>query len=180
MILSANMLVMLTAQYSYETRNSLIYTMLQSWADMRGLTGTAKFMRSQAKGERGHADMVLNYIHDRNEQLAGVDIVPFEGPPESFAAVLASVQATERATTEQIRAILEQANAEGDMATCAWLNQPGGLVLEQVEEEATIQTILDRLAARRGMVSLDEGEINQAEMPGEVIHDMDRWIGKLA
>lgn len=178
MIISANILSLLCRQYSHELANSIFYASLGSWAEMRGLDGTAAFMAKQSKGERDHADMVLGYIHDRNEQLA---FQPLEVPDlgvASFKEMFDKTQARERETTDAIAEIKSQAEAEGDMMTCAWLMQPAGLIIEQVEEENTIQTILDRLSARMGNVMLDSSDVSMAEMPGEVIHDIDCWIGK--
>lgn len=176
MTISSNILAMLTAQYYHEVGNSILYTLLQSWADMRGLDGTAGFFASQAKGERGHAKMVLNYIHDRNEQLGLAPIPDVGALPDTFVGQFDAALARELLTTEMIKAIREQAYIEGDMMTCSWLDQPGGLVLEQVEEESTIQTILDRIIARSGNIPLDAADVTPAELPGNVIHDIDVWL----
>lgn len=178
MILSANLLTLLCRQYAHEVTNSLVYASFQSWADMRGLDGTAAFFASQAKGERDHADMVLKYIHDRSEQLAVMPIdVSGAVAPSSFVGLFLAAQELERGTSDAIAEIRAQAEVERDMMTCAWLVQPSGLVMEQIEEEATIQTILDRITARRGLVPLNgELEADMAEMPGEIIHDIDCWI----
>lgn len=176
MVLSANMLSLLSAQYGHETANSLFYTALQSWAEMRGLDGTAAFMAGQAAGERKHADMVLAYIHDRNEQL---NLGPINVPPASpahFLDVFTLAQAREVATTESVLSIKAQAEAEGDAATCAWLYAPGGLVLEQVEEERVIQSVLDRIKARTGGINFAGETVPAADTPGEVIHDIDAWL----
>lgn len=178
MIISANVLNLLCKQYSHELANSIFYAALQSWAEMRGLDGAAAFMDKQSKGERSHADMVLGYIHSRNEQLA---FMPLDVPDLavlSFVDLFTKAQERELATTEAIGAIREQAEAERDMMTCAWLMQPTGLIIEQIEEENTIQTILDRISARMGNVPLDSADVYQAEMPGEVMHDIDVWISK--
>lgn len=177
MILSANILNLLCRQYAHETANSLFYTALQSWADMRGLDGTASFFHDQANGERAHADMVLDYIHDRNEQLR-IDPIDTSAvtAPGTYIGLFVSAQERERATSEAIAEIRGQAQVERDMMTCAWLDGPGGLVLEQLEEEATISSILDRINARSGNVDLVSGDIVQAEMPGNVIHDIDCWL----
>jgi len=181
MILSANVLTLLCRQYSHEIANSLFYASLQSWAEMRGLDGTAAYMAAQAKGELAHADKVLRYIHDRNEQLALAPLEIQATAPASFVDLFMLSQARERLTTDMIAAIKAQAEAEGDMLTCAWIVQPSGLAMEQIEEERTIQTILDRITARRGMVPLDASEgVDMAEMPGNVIHDIDCWIKGLA
>jgi len=173
MILSANVLTLLCRQYSHEIANSLFYALLQSGAEMRGLDGTAAYMAHQSTHEREHADMILGYIHDRNEQLtiAGLDLPP--ASPASFVDLFVLAQARERLTTDMIAEICTQADAEGDWLTRAWLMQPDGLAMEQIEEERTTQAILDRIAARRGMVDM-------AEMPGNVVHDIDCWIKGLA
>ena len=181
MILSANILALLCRQYSHEIANSLFYASLQSWAEMRGLDGTAGYMAKQGAEELKHAGQVLDYIHDRNEQmtLAGIEL-PVEYPA-SFVDLFTLAQTRERLTTDMIAAIKAQADSEGDMLTQAWLVQPSGLVIEQIEEERTIQSILDRISTRRGMVPLDASEgVDMAEMPGNVIHDVDCWIKGLA
>ena len=181
MILSANVLTLLCRQYSHEIANSLFYASLQSWAEMRGLDGTAAYMAHQSTHEREHADMILRYIHDRNEQLtiAGLDLPP--ASPASFVDLFMLAQARERLTTDMIAEIDTQAEAEGDMLTCAWILQPSGLAMEQIAEEREAQTILDRITARRGMVQLDASEgIDMAEMPGNVVHNIDCWIKGLA
>jgi ferritin len=165
MILSANMISFLTAQYGNETANSVFYASLQSWAEMRGLDGTAAFLEKQSKGERDHADMILSYIHDRNEQLKSVDMSILPAVPVDFPSLFAMVQGREQATSEQIYAIKAQAEAEGDAMTCAWIMQPGGLILEQCEEERLIQTIIDRITIRG--------------TDAATAHDIDVWISGL-
>lgn len=165
-MLSASILTMLNAQYNSETANGVAYAMLQSWSEMRGLNGAAAFFRNQSADEFGHASEVLKYIHSRNEQLTSCNVQCATVSPVDYADLFTIAQTIERTTTEQVFAIKAQAEAEGDHATCAWLQQPGGLILEQVEEENTIQTILDRITAR--------GEIGY----GQAVHDIDCWIAK--
>jgi ferritin len=162
MILSANMLAFLTAQYGHETGNSLFYAALWSWAEMRGLDGTAAFFAAQSKDEQEHAEKVLAYIHDRNEQLGAISVDFSPTVPADFAGLFTLAQAREQATTAQIYALKAQAMAENDYATCAWLDAPGGLILEQIEEERVIQNILDRIAIR----GTDPA----------AVHDIDVWI----
>lgn len=179
MILSANILTLLCRQYAHEIANSLFYTSLQAWASMRGLPGTAGYFRAQAIGERAHADMVLDYIDSRNEQLQimPIDMSGIDHSPSSFVDVFVAAQERERATTASIAEIKAQADAEHDMMTSAWLSLPTGLIMEQVEEESSIQSILDRITARRGLLPLSFSDFaDMAEMPGEVIHDIDTWI----
>jgi len=169
-MISANILTLLTAQYAHEISNALSYTLMQSWADMRGLNGTAAFFRKQAADEQAHAAKVLDYIHARSEQLASLpDIVPVQAAG-TFVAQFDAARSIEIDTTAAIAKIHAQAMAEGDMMTCAWLAQPGGLILEQVEEENTIQSIIDRIVVRA------VGAFAGAELDGDVVHDIDCWL----
>jgi ferritin len=163
MILSGNVLKLLTVQYSHEIGNFIFYTALQSWADMRGLTGTSAFFRKQAEGERTHADKILEYIHSRNQQLTPDVIgIPTE-TPSNFTDLFTLSLEREQMTSELILSIKAQAEAESDGGTCQWLLDPDGLIKEQVEEENIIQTILDRIAFD----------------PTASPHFLDLWIGGL-
>lgn len=162
MLLSATMLSALSAQYAQEVSNALFYARLQSWAEMRGLDGAAAHFERQADDEMGHAKKVLGYIHDRNEELQPLPVTVSPDAPADFVSAFRMAQERERATSDAIALLLAQ--AEGDPMTCAWLTQPGGLVLEQVEEERLAQTILDRITAR--------GEENT----GNATHDIDCWL----
>jgi ferritin len=162
MILSANMLTFLSAQFIKEIYNSVAYAQLQSWADMHGFNGAAKFFASQSSDEVGHSKEVLDYIHARNEMVSA--------PPSSlgpiaipgYEGLFRFALALEQETTEALYAIKAQADAEGDLMTCAWLMRSGGLILEQVEEENVIQTILDRIDSR----GIDPA----------AAHDIDVWL----
>lgn len=166
MILSENMLALLSAQYAHEYSNALFYDALHSWADMRGFDGSAAFLKAQSDGERAHAAKVLAYIGDRNAELAPMVPEIVAAKPATLLELFQSVRTRETDTTDAIYAIRAQAEAEGDAATCAWLMQPDGLIIEQIEEERVSQTILDRWAMR----SVGGG------VSGEIDHDMDVWI----
>lgn len=171
MLLSSNLLALLSAQYAHEISNSVFYSLLASWASMRGLDGTAKLCTNQADGEIGHAKSVIAYIDARNEQIAYAPLLPAPEQPSTFLDVFRLIQERERGTTEAILAIKREADLESDCATSAWLSRPDGLILEQVEEENLVQTILDRLSVRLGQTTGEDGA---------AIHDMDVWIGGLA
>lgn len=180
MILSANMLSLLSRQYAIEVENALRYASLMTWSEMRGLDGTSAFFEKQSVGESDHAAIVLKYIHSRNEQMVASSITWPGTFPESFVDQFLIAQETERATTEALSAIYAQATIEGDCLTSAWLMQASGLLMEQIEEERIIQTILDRVTARRGLVPLNGlSDTFMAELPGEIIHDIDVWIKDL-
>ncbi len=166
-VLSQSMLEKLGEQYSHETHNSLRYYQFAIFAEFAGLTGCAKLFRSQAEGERGHADKIMNYVIDKNAILPvsisfmDPDVVPSENVVRIFEQVLA----LEVGTTAKIESLLENARAEKDYMTEQWLLDPEGLVKEQVEEENLAQTVLDR--------------IRQMGTSSSLIHDLDVWISEM-
>jgi len=143
--LSATIREALSLQYAHEVANSLKYRYRQSWAEFRGLTGAAKYFAKEAEGETAHANMVLSYLIDRNEELLIKPIPNAELPIADFVTIFKTSQEVELATTELIKGLLVAARSEADFQTEQWLLRPDGLLAIQTEEENEIQTILDRI-----------------------------------
>lgn len=160
--ITENVLILLQEQFRHETSNNLRYTIRASWARFRGLEGIADFFDKEAEGESGHAAKVRKYIEDRNEALepapyAFNETGYFANVPELFTTALE----VERGTTEKLQGIYAEAWKMGDYLTCEWLRD---LLMEQIEEENTYQTILDRITA-------------MGEYPARD-HDLDAWIAE--
>ncbi len=96
MILSANMLLLLSRQYSHEMANSIFYRLLASWAEMRGLDGTAKFFAGQSADEIKHAESVAAYIEERNEELSFDVLAPVNTKPATYSDAFTAAQDVER------------------------------------------------------------------------------------
>jgi len=178
--ISTSTLQLLQSQYAHENHNQFIYSRLATWCDFYGMTGTASFLRKQAKGEADHAEKVLSFIVARNEQLT--DTLPlYEQPkPSNFRNCFEILYDREVLTTEKLSGIYKQAVVEYDTLTAQWLMSDSGLLKEQVEEENTIQTILDRIDARMNMsLSVSVEPISQAPDSGGALHDLDAFIGGL-
>lgn len=160
--LSAATLALLQDQYRHEASNHLRYESRSSWARFRGLEATADFFHREAKGEAHHARKVQKWIEDRNEELIPE---PFEYTDSSqfadFASLFVTAMQVELTTTEKLQAIYKAALNEGDIQLCTQVSE---LIIEQIEEENTYQTIIDRIVAR----GTDPG----------AIHDIDVWIGE--
>jgi ferritin len=163
MKLSNTIKQLLNDQYRHESRNHWLYKQRQSWCDFRGLTGCAAYFKQEAAGEYGHAEIVLDYILDRNEELK-ISPFMFDAPDLGNDATLLSLFETaldvEYGTTAALQNIYTQACAEGDYMTAAWLFDK--LIPAQVDEENEYQTIIDRF----GMY---------AQAPARDT-DMDAWI----
>jgi ferritin len=165
--LSQGMIDKLAFQYKHETSNSLRYFQRATFADSIGLSGIAKFFRREAKGERGHADIVFKFANSRNICLPISGLAfddPDFNPGTSPIVLFETAMVVEQETTALLEAMLTLANQERDYMTAQWLLDPAGLIKEQVEEENLYQSILDHIAQMKGSASL--------------VHDVDRWILK--
>ena len=105
--------------------------------------GFAKWMRMQSTEEYGHATKLYDYLRERH---ATIELKTIEAPQpdygprplEMFEASLAQ----EQAVTQQINNLYELALKEKDYATLQFLTW---FLQEQVEEENTVQDMVDRL-----------------------------------
>ncbi len=105
--------------------------------------GFAKWMRTQAGEEYTHAMKLFDYLRERNAtiQLAAIDAPKTEYGPRPIELFEVSF-AQEQGVTQQINDIYELALREKDYATLQFLTW---FLQEQVEEEHTVQDIVDRL-----------------------------------
>jgi len=167
-VISQSMIEALSKQYHHEVANSLRYYQRAIFADVSGLTGIAKFFKSQAEDERGHADKIMAYAIDRNVilTLSGFHFGdPDINPGTSIVTAFETAKQVELETSAMLEDILALARSENDYMTEQWLLDKDGLIREQIEEEALYQTILDRVDRMIGSASL--------------VHDLDIWIGSL-
>lgn len=128
-------------QIALELESSTVYLQMSAFLAGQSLTGMASWMRLQSEEERTHALTFLDYVLDRgNDVLISELPAPRTGytdPLDVFRAALAHEQRVSRAIAD----LYETATAT-DTMSLALLQ---GFLTEQVEEEATVKTIVDRL-----------------------------------
>ncbi len=141
-MLSEKMLNILNEQVSKEAYASHLYLAMASWADVQGLEGISSWFYAQAEEERGHMLKFIHYINERG----GHAIVPvIEQPPKEFEGVKELFDASlehEQMVTAAINDIVSLALEEKDYTTNNWLQW---FVDEQLEEETSVQAIIDKL-----------------------------------
>jgi len=132
----------LNEQIVKEGYSSNLYLSMASWADKEGYAGVAQWIFAQAEEERMHMMKFFHFINERG----GHAIVPsFEEPPASFEGIkelFDQVMAHEQFISGSINDIVALAIEEKDFATHNWVQW---FVTEQVEEEASVQLIIDKL-----------------------------------
>ena len=140
MALTKELEAALNDQVTLELESAHQYLALSAWLEGEGLPGMAHWMRMQAGEENGHAMKFFEFLVDRN---ARVTLGPLAAPISDFDSVIdvfrASLAAEQRVTAaiNNIYAIATDARDFASYPLLDWF------VNEQVEEEATVQQIID-------------------------------------
>ena len=137
----------LNEQINKELYSSYLYLSMSAYAQTLGLPGVANWMKIQAKEELTHANKFFDYIHERNGRvmLKAIDAVDteFGSVIELFEKVLHH----EEYVTSLINNLMDISIELSDHATRSMLMW---FVDEQVEEEAAVQEIIDKLKMVEG------------------------------
>jgi ferritin len=133
----------LNAQIKNELQAHYNYLGMSAHFEKTAYLGFAKWMRVQAGDEYTHAMKLFDYLRERNAtiQLAAIDAPRTEYGPKPVEVFEISL-AQEQGVTQQIHDLYELALHDKDYATLQFLTW---FLQEQVEEENTVQDIVDRL-----------------------------------
>ena len=141
-MLSKKMEEILNAQVEKEGYSSHLYLAMASWADTQGYEGISNWFYAQAEEERLHMLKFVHYINERG----GHSIVPLiEKPPVDFPSVKTIFEESlhhEQFITASINNIVALSIEEKDFTTHNWIQW---FVTEQLEEETSVQRIIDKL-----------------------------------
>ena len=137
----------LNRQVRKEATASQIYLSLGAWADSEGFAGVANFLFRHAQEERNHMIKVMDYIMERGGRVRITGIDEPANDPENLQECLEKVFQHEVDNTEAIYEIVNLAQEEKDWAT--W-NFGQWFVKEQIEEEALVLDLLDKLKVAGG------------------------------
>jgi ferritin len=142
-------------QIEREGFSSNLYVAMASWAETSGFSGVAAWLYSQADEERLHMLKFIKYINERG----GKAVIPALKKPvsdyKSVEDVFKEVLKHEEFVTESINEIVALTLEEKDFNTHNFLQW---FVFEQVEEEASVRTIIDkiRLVGNNNMYQFDK------------------------
>ena len=132
----------LNDQVSKEGYSSTLYLAMASWAEVNGYQGVAKWLYIQSDEERIHMLKFIKYINERG----GMAIVPeLKKPPVEYKnvkAMFVMVLKHEEYISKSINEIVGSCVEEKDFTTNSWIQF---FVNEQIEEESSAKTILDKL-----------------------------------
>ena len=141
-------------QIEREGYSSNLYLAMASWAETSGFSGVAGWLYAQADEERVHMLKFIKYVNERG----GKAVVPaFNKPPVDYKSVeelFKEVLKHEEFVTSSINEIVALTLEEKDFNTHNFLQW---FITEQVEEEASVGKILDKvnLVGKNNMYQFD-------------------------
>ncbi|MGB4864064.1 MAG: ferritin [Tepidiformaceae bacterium] len=144
-------------QIQLEFESSFTYLQMGADFELRSLPGMANWMRMQSSEEHGHAMKFIQFVLDRGGNLELKAIAAPAATPETVVATFEAALHHEQRVSKAIHELYGKALAGADYSSLPLLQW---FVNEQVEEESTVSTILDRLKMvgddRTGLLFLDK------------------------
>lgn len=132
----------LNEQIVKEAYSSNLYLAMASWAENKGLPGTAQWIYAQADEERVHLLKFIKYVNERG----GSAVVPAIEKPKFTAKnvkdLFKEILKHEEFISASINEIAALCVAEKDFATQNWIQW---FITEQIEEEASVRSVIDVL-----------------------------------
>jgi ferritin len=132
----------LNLQIEREDYSSQLYLSMASWAENNGFEGVSNWLYAQTEEERVHMLKLIKYVNDRD----GIAAIPgIDTPPTDFGDVFTmfdKVLAHEQYISGTINEIVAVCISENDYTTQNWIQW---FVNEQIEEEASVKAIIDKL-----------------------------------
>ncbi len=132
----------LNMQINKELFSEYLYLSMATYFAAEGLSGFESFFIVQAQEERFHAMKFYNFVNERGGRVL---LKKLEDPKTDFVSVKEIFELAlghERFISKSIYELMDLAIEEKDHATKSFLNW---FVDEQVEEEASMEAILDKL-----------------------------------
>ncbi|WP_321331074.1 ferritin [uncultured Bacteroides sp.] len=132
----------INGQIAAELWSGNLYLSMSFYFEKEGFSGFASWMKKQSQEEIGHAYAMADYLIKRGGEakVGKIDVVP--GGWGTVIEVFEHSYEHECHVSKMIDELVSLASADKDNATQDFL---WGFVREQVEEEATVQGIIDKL-----------------------------------
>ena len=153
---------LLQKQFTMERQAYNYYLALSVECEAKKLPGCAKWFRKQSEEEMTHAMRIFDFLLDIGEKPQVVEVKDYSASASMFASekteilflrrVFESALSHEQEVTKAIHAIAKQSIDDGDFA-CLEIIQ--WFVKEQVEEEKSVQDILDKIDVCTNVFLLD-------------------------
>lgn len=165
--LSPDLLQAMNLHVTQELAASHSYLQAASYLHELGLDGMSRWMMVQSEEERLHARKFIDHVHARHGTVR-LEQIPAPPPSTGKARdVFALALRLEEETTARIHRLHAASETAGDVALRIFLEW---FVQEQVGEEDTLRTLLDRFALAgddRGALLLLDQEFGRRVAAGK-------------
>lgn len=132
----------LNGQINAEMYSSYLYLSMEAYFQSLSLAGFARWMRAQVQEEMFHAMKFYGFVNERGGVVTLDAIKKPESEWKSPLAAFEHILEHEQLVTSLINDLVELSISEKDHATSIFLQW---FVSEQVEEEASVGEVLDKL-----------------------------------
>ena len=155
-MISKKMQEALNGQVAAEFYSAYLYLSMSAYLESIDLKGFANWMRVQYQEEVSHAEKIFDHVIERDGRAV---VKAWEAPPAEWKSALDVFETAykhEQKVTGLINGLVDIAVSEKDHATQIFLQW---FVNEQVEEEASVKTIVQQLKllgdSRAGLFQID-------------------------
>ena len=142
MAMKTNLVQAFHTQIQAEFQSAYVYLSMATWFTENNLPGFATWMRVQWEEETQHAMKLVDFLHNRGEPVVLHEIASPTATYSSPLDVFERVREHEQKITASINALYELSLQEKDLPSQIVLQW---FINEQVEEEATVVDIIERL-----------------------------------
>ncbi len=129
-------------QINRELYSAYLYTSMEHWFMKKGLKGFANWFKVQAGEELNHARKIMDYINERGGRIRLKAVSMPDSDWQNILSVFENSLSHEEYVTSEINRISELAEEEKDKASEIFLQW---FIQEQIEEESSINSIIDAL-----------------------------------
>ena len=140
--MNAKVLKAVNDQIQAELESGYQYLALSLLANDKSMPGTSQWLRMQWQEETGHAMKLVEHVHSRGGSVQLKSITVQQPKWKSLMNTFESVLEHEMSITKLINSLYELALSEKDYPLQILLQW---YINEQVEEEGSVNTILERL-----------------------------------
>jgi ferritin len=140
----------LNKQIRIEAESSQVYLAMAVWAEVKGLEGISNFMYEHSDEEREHMLKLIKFVDERGGHAHISELAAPNVKFNSFQDMFKKLLEHEIFVSQSINELVHISLQEKDYATHNFLQW---YVAEQIEEEATARTILDKI----NMIGDDKG-----------------------
>ena len=137
----------LNDQLNMEYSSAYVYQAMAAYFSDINFSGFAAWMDNQAEEERTHARKIYDYILERGGKVALSEI---RAPKSQYKSALEAFEDSlkhEKAVTKSIEKLYVLAKDEKDFGTEVFLQW---FITEQIEEESTVKSIIDKFKMLKG------------------------------